>query len=279
MRVGNDLVGGGIFEALNGHIYGNPPNPTLVLSHGFGTDQTSWHYLIPSLAFFFKVVVFDLAFSPNVQPGFYDPNKYSDFSGYAHDLLRILDERRVDRAIFMGHSMSSMIGCLAAIQKPYLFKHLVLLGAKKNLCKKYLNEEGYEGGFSRSEIDRIFFQIKHNYSSWAPNFAVEAVHVNDTRASSEFGRSLLRMNPKITLGVAKAVFLSDFRRILPRVRVPTTVIESEVDVIVPAFVARYLQKNIGGKPSLNILPVEGHFPQLTAHALLLSVLRKVLALG
>lgn len=121
--------GGGIFEALNGHVYGNHSNPTLVLSHGFGTDQTFWHYLIPTLAFFFKVVVFDLAFSPNVQSGFYDPSKYSNYTGYANDLLDVLDELRVEKAVYLGHSMSSMIGCLAAIQKPHLFQHLILLGA------------------------------------------------------------------------------------------------------------------------------------------------------
>lgn len=119
---------GNLFKALNGNIYGNHSSQTLVLAHGFGTTQSVWHFVIPFLACYFKVVVFDLAFSPNVNPEIYDPNKYSNYEGYAHDLVQILDELKVENAIYLGHSMSAMIGCIASLQKPNLFHHLVLLG-------------------------------------------------------------------------------------------------------------------------------------------------------
>lgn len=118
--------GVGIVNALNANFYGNGTQ-TLVLAHGFGTDQTVWHYLIPFLACYFKVLVFDLAFTPNVNSTLYDPNKYSTFDGYAQDLVCLLDELNLKKTIYVGHSMSAMIGCLAATKKPQLFQHLVLL--------------------------------------------------------------------------------------------------------------------------------------------------------
>jgi len=119
--------GGGIVDALNANFYGNGTQ-TLVLAHGYGTDQTVWRYLIPFLACYFKVLVFDLPFAPNVRPSsLYDPKKYSTFNGYAQDLVCLLDELNLNKTIYVGHSMSAMIGCLAATKKPQLFEHLVLL--------------------------------------------------------------------------------------------------------------------------------------------------------
>lgn len=97
--------GGGIVEALNANVYGNGAQ-TLVLAHGYGTDQTIWHYLIPFLACYFKVLVFDLAFSPNVDPHVYDPSKYTTFHGYSQDLLALLHHFNLNQTIYIGHSMS-----------------------------------------------------------------------------------------------------------------------------------------------------------------------------
>lgn len=119
--------GGSIVQALNAHVYGNGTQ-TLVLAHGYGSDQTVWHYLIPILACYFKVVVFDLVFSPNVDPKLYDSKRYSsNFNAYAEDLLCLLDALNVKKTIYMGHSMSAMVGCIAATKRQRLFQHLILL--------------------------------------------------------------------------------------------------------------------------------------------------------
>jgi len=110
-------------------MYGNMANnQTLVLAHGFGSNQCVWHYLIPFLACYFRVVVFYIAFVPGVRPGFYDPNKYSTYMGYADGLLGVLEELDVKKVVYLGHSMSAMIGCIAAVKKPQLFDQLILLG-------------------------------------------------------------------------------------------------------------------------------------------------------
>ncbi|KAJ6968235.1 strigolactone esterase D14-like [Populus alba x Populus x berolinensis] len=157
--------GGGTFEALNGRIYGNGTE-TLVLAHGYGADQSVWHHLIPYLACYFKVVVFDLVFSANVSPALYNPKKYSSFKGYASDMVNLLDELRVNETILVGHSMSAMIGCIASIKRPELFRHLVLLGGSP----RYLDEKGYNGGFTRSEINAILKHMHQNYTSWVSSF-------------------------------------------------------------------------------------------------------------
>lgn len=123
----------GIVQALNSNVYGNGTQ-TLVLSHGFGADQTVWHLLIPYLACFFKVIVYDLAFSPNVDPKLYNSKTYSNFDAYASDFLCLMDEMEVSKAVFVGHSMSAMIGCVAATRRPELFRHLILLnGSPRSL--------------------------------------------------------------------------------------------------------------------------------------------------
>ncbi|KAI5560614.1 hypothetical protein POPTR_016G062700v4 [Populus trichocarpa] len=263
--------GGGTFEALNGRIYGNGTE-TLVLAHGYGADQSVWYHLIPYLACYFKVVVFDLVFSANVSPGLYNPKKYSSFKGYASDMVNLLDELRVNETIFVGHSMSAMIGCIASIKRPELFRHLVLLGGSP----RYLDEKGYNGGFTRSEINAIFKHMHQNYTSWVQAFAPTAIGMNNTRATTEFKNSLRRMKPRIALSVAKTVFLSDWRSILPEVLVPCTIIQSKRDPIVPNSVAYYMKRNLNGHARVKILDTGGHFPQLTAYNLLLKVLKRFL---
>ncbi|KAA0043762.1 strigolactone esterase D14-like [Cucumis melo var. makuwa] len=265
--------GSAIAEALKVNVYGNGTE-TLVLAHGFGLDQNVWHYMIPYLACFFKVVVFDLVFSPNVKLELYDERKYSSFDGYAKDLLCVLDHLHVKRTIYVGHSMSAMVGCVAATYRPQLFHHLILL----NASPRYLNGEGYIGGFEKPQVDEIFKEMDKNFTKWAKQFVPFAVIVNNSKAMAEIEHSLGRMNPKIALSVAKMVFLSDLTKLLPKVKTSTSIILTEKDNIVPKSVAFFIKSNIGGNSNVNILKSQGHFPQLTAYPQLLKVLTKVLQL-
>ncbi|XAR68638.1 hypothetical protein NMG60_11003832 [Bertholletia excelsa] len=266
---------GGLVEALNTRVYGNGTD-TLILSHGYGSDQTVWHLILPCLAFYFKVVVFDLVISPDVKPQLYNPNKYnSSFDAHAHDMICILDHLKVTNTIYLGHSMSAMVGCVAAAKRPDLFRHLIILSGSP----RYLNAKHYEGGFNRSQVNTIFHNIQQNFPLWVHNFASQAMIVNNSKAIAKFECSLGRMNPEIALTAAKAVFLSDFRRILARVRVPSTIIQSKEDIIVPDSVAFYIKKRLGEDARVEILKTQGHFPHLTAHRLLLHVLKRVLRIN
>ncbi|XP_068649221.1 strigolactone esterase D14-like [Aristolochia californica] len=263
---------GGIAEALNARMYGTGTQ-TLVLAHGYGADQSVWHYLIPYLVCYFRVVVFDLVISGNVRPELYDQDKYSTFDGYAQDLKGVLEELNVTDSIYLGHSMSAMVGCLASTSSPHLFKHLILLGGSP----RYLNAKNYVGGFDRSDINALFHDIKRNFSSWASGFAPKAIGVNDTKSVQEFRSSLDKMNPRIALDAAETVFRSDLRKILKQVKVPCTIIQSAKDFVVPKSVASYMASKLGSRSKVRILNAHGHLPQLTAYPLLLKVLKDVVA--
>nr|KYP71646.1 Sigma factor sigB regulation protein rsbQ [Cajanus cajan] len=170
--------------------------------------------------------------------------------------------------------MSAMIGCLAATKKPQLFQRLVLLAGSP----RYLDEEGYEGGFNRSELDKIFESMKQNFSGWVHTFAPNAISANNPSAVAEFEQSLLKMKPQVALSVAKTVFLSDLRWVLPRVHVPCTIIQTRKDPIVPLAVTSYMNKKLGSHSKVKILETQGHFPQLTAYRLLLEALKDSLSL-
>ncbi|XVF75996.1 hypothetical protein PTKIN_Ptkin13bG0232100 [Pterospermum kingtungense] len=241
---------------------------------GEAMDMGFWHFLVPLLAYYFKVVVFDMVFSPNVNPKLYNPIRYtSHLNGYADDLICLLDQLHVKNTIYLGHSMSAMVGCVAATKRPLLFTHLILLGGSP----RYINDEGYDGGFERSDINDIYQSIDKNSGLRIKDFAPKAVGVNNTATIAEFENSLRRMKPGIALSAGKTVFSSDLRKKLPKVVVPCTIIQSKKDYVVPVSVAYYMKSKLGGPPAqVKILDTQGHFPHLTAYNLLFKVLKEAL---
>ncbi|RXH81262.1 hypothetical protein DVH24_005176 [Malus domestica] len=119
----------------------------------------------------------------------------------------------ISMTVYLGHSMAAMVGCIASVQRPQLFQHLILLSGSP----RYLNTTAYTGGFTRPQLDALFNEIGNNFTSWVPSFAPTPIGVNDTRAITEFENSLGRMSPRIAVRVARVVFLSDLRRILPQI--------------------------------------------------------------
>ncbi|MQM06164.1 hypothetical protein Taro_038989 [Colocasia esculenta] len=168
--------------------------------------------------------------------------------------------------------MAGMVGCIAAVRRPELFRRLVLLGASP----RYLNVEGYEGGFAMPELESVFTNIESRFTSWAGGFARLVVGEGYPAAAEKFARSVLRMRPEVALAVAKAVFLSDLRKVLDRVQVPCAVISGANDPVVPVSVAHDMRSKIKGEVApLEILDFDGHFPQLVACRLLVDALDRI----
>ncbi|PQQ13099.1 strigolactone esterase D14 [Prunus yedoensis var. nudiflora] len=228
---------------------------TIVLAHGYGTDQSVWDKIVPYLAEHYRVVVFDWPFSGAVNnKDLFDPSKYSSYDAFANDLIALLDELNLKSTVFVGHSMSGMIGCIASINRPDLFKTLILVGASP----RYINTEDYEGGLEMSDITQIISAIESDYHNWAAYFASLAVDANDPLSVDKFVKCLRRMRPEVST--------------------PCTIINTSSDIVAPNSVAFYMQKKIKGKSTVEIINTNGHFPQLTAHLELLDVLGKVLGL-
>lgn len=260
--------------SLNAKIVGSG-NEAVVLAHGFGGDQSVWDKIVPFLAQHLRVLVYDWPFSGAIKDGLnlFEPHKYSSYEGFANDLIGLLDELNLKSVVFVGHSMSAMIGCIASLKRPELFKRLVLIGASP----RYINTEDYEGGFEKSDIEQILSNIESNYCNWASHFASLVVDTADPLSVAKFEKCLTRMKPDVALPLAKTVFYSDEREILDRVTIPCTIIQTNSDIVVPNSVGFYMQKRIKGESTVEIISnTNGHFPMLTAHLELLDVLGVVL---
>ncbi|KAL3745030.1 hypothetical protein ACJRO7_014183 [Eucalyptus globulus] len=263
----------GLSTPLNAKLTGSGTE-TVVLAHGFGGDQTVWDKILPHLSQHFRVLTFDWGFSGavNEQEGLFDPVKHSSYEGFACDLISLLDELDLKSTVFVGHSMSGIIGCVASVKRPDLFKRLILLAASP----RYLNTDGYEGGFGTAQIDQILSSIESDYHGWAANFASLGVGPGDSLSVEVLTKSLRRMRPDVALPLARIVFLSDHREILGRVTTPCTIIQTTNDPAAPKSVAHYMRDKIQGRTTVEMIDAYGHYPQLTAHLQLLDVLGGIL---
>ncbi|XP_062090722.1 probable esterase KAI2 [Humulus lupulus] len=263
-------------SAMNAKTTGSG-NETVVLSHGFGGDQSVWDKIVPDLAKHFQVLVFDWPFAGTAVKDdgstLFDPVKHSSYEGFANDLIGLLEELNLKSVVFVGHSMSAMIGCIASVKRPQLFNSLVLVGASP----RYINTDDYEGGFEKSEIEDIISNVESNFYNWATHFSTLVVDTCDPHSVDKFAKCLSRMNPGVALQLAKMVFYSDERDVLERVEIPCTIIQTSSDIVVPDSVGFYMQKKIKGPSTVEIISnAKGHFPQLTTHHEFLDVLRVVL---
>ncbi|KAL2532670.1 alpha/beta-Hydrolases superfamily protein [Abeliophyllum distichum] len=259
--------------AMNAKIIGSGEE-TLVLAHGFGTDQSIWDKVVPYLADHCQVVVFDWCFSGAVKdPDLYDAAKYSTYDAFADDIICLLDEMKLKSSVFVGHSMSGMIGCIASIKRPDLFHKLILV----TTSPRFLNSEDYEGGFELSDVEQIFSSIESNYEQWTSSFSVLVVDSSDPESVEKLEKSLKRMRPEVALTLAKTVFLIDHRDMLEKVTTPCYIIHTRNDIVVPNSVPEYMQNKIKGECKVEIINTNGHFPQLTAHHDFVEVIDAILA--
>ncbi|KAK9141868.1 hypothetical protein Syun_011268 [Stephania yunnanensis] len=279
MGVGHDTS---LKERMNARLLGcggdHDVKTTVVLAHGFGANQSLWEKLVAHLVGDerkLSVVSFDWSFSSAIKdPSVFDPLKYSSLDAFVEDLVALLDEMKLSSVVFVGHSISAMIGCLASIKRPDLFKKLFLIGASPS----YLNSEDYIGGFEMEQIEQIFTAIESNFQAWASAFAPSVVESKDPSSVDKFKESLSELRPEVALKMAKIIFCSDLRGALEEVRVPCTIVQTTNDIVAPTSVAYYMQKKMTNAPSVDvkIIEADGHFPHLTNTTTLVEILDGVL---
>ncbi|XP_054818220.1 strigolactone esterase RMS3-like [Prosopis cineraria] len=248
-----------ILDALNVRVEGSG-DQVLVLAHGFGTDQSAWQRILPYFTRRYTVILYDLVCAGSVNPDYFDFRRYTTLDAYVDDLLDILDALRVQHCAYVGHSISAMIGILAAIRRPDLFTKLVLIGASP----RFLNDTDYHGGFEHGEIEQVFSAMKANYEAWVNGFAPLSVGADVPEAVREFTRTLFNMRPDISLFVSQTVFNSDLRGILGLVKVPCCIMQTTKDLSVPSSVATYMKEQLGDRSTVRWLETEGHLPHLSA---------------
>jgi pimeloyl-ACP methyl ester carboxylesterase len=244
----------------------------VVFGNGLGTEQSAWHDIVPALPPRFSALLFDFPGTSPLLPQGFDPENYCSLAPFADELLCLLAEIGVKRCRYVGHSVAGMIGVLAAIEHPALFEQLILL----NSSPCYLNSVDYIGGFDRADLDGLLTTIATNYQGWVAGFAPSAIAADVPEAVQEFSSGLLRMRPDVTFRIARMIFESDLRHLLPRISVPTILVHSSDDIAVPKDVGHYLHDTIIGSKLLWI-DAKGHLPHLSAPAVVRHALAGILA--
>jgi len=233
---------------------------TLVFAHGFGCDQTMWRYVAPQFERDYRVVMFDYVGSGRSDHRAYREDRYSSLSGYAQDVLEIAEDLKLRDAIFVGHSVSGMIGALASIERQELFSRLIMIGSSP----RYLNDlPEYYGGFDESDIRGLLGMMEMNFMGWA-NYLAPIVLNNPNRSdlSNELEHSFSSSEPKITRQFAEATFFVDCREQLGRVTVPSLILQCAEDSIAPKEVGDYLHAHLNSS-RLSPMQAKGHYPHLS----------------
>jgi sigma-B regulation protein RsbQ len=250
----------GIVERLNVRVSGPPDGQPLLFAHGFGCDQNMWRFVAPQFEQEFRVVLFDHIGAGQSDLSAYDPDRYSTLSGYADDVRELCRELELTDVVFVGHSVSSMIGVLAALEEPERFAKLVLVGPSP----RYVNDGDYRGGFDEQDIQELLQSLDSNYLGWSSAMA-PVIMGNPERPElgQELTDSFCRTDPEIARRFARVTFLSDNRVDLQRVRVPTLVLQCRHDAIAPVEVGEFVAHEIPDS-SFVLLDATGHCPNLSA---------------
>ena len=233
---------------------------TMVFAHGFGCDQNMWRFVEPAFRDRFRTVLFDHVGAGRSDLTAYDPRKYSTLNGYAADVVEIGRELALVDAVFVGHSVSSMIGVLASIEAPGMFGKLVMVGPSP--C--YIDDGEYVGGFSEEQIEGLLTSLADNHMGWSAAMA-PAIMGNSDRPElgEELTNSFCRTDPEIARQFARATFMSDNRSDLGKVTARTLVLQSSDDIIASEQVGEYVHQAIAGS-EIVYLEATGHCPNLSA---------------
>ena len=254
------------------NILGHGPR-TMVLAHGYGCDQIMWRFLSAELQLEYRIVLFDHVGAGKSDLSAYSRQKYASLQGYADDVLEIIAATSDSPVIFVGHSVSAMIGVLAANKNPSAFERLILVGPSPY----YINDGPYAGGFNRSDIDSLLQTLADNHLGWSRAMA-PVIMKNDDRPelAAELAESFCRTDPAIAKHFARVTFLSDNRADLAAVRVPSLILQCSSDSIAPDSVGEYVHSHLQDSTLVKLRAV-GHCPHLSAPEETIRSIRDYLA--
>jgi sigma-B regulation protein RsbQ len=241
-------------------VSGVPDGRPMVFAHGYGCDQNMWRFVVPDFQVDHRVVTFDHVGFGQSDRSAYDPAKYNSLRGYASDVVEILRELELTDVVFVGHSVSAMIGVVAYLQAPELFGALVMVGPSA----RYVDDGDYTGGFSREQIRDLLDNLDANHLGWSAAMAPVIMGNPDRpELAAELTNSFCRTDPDVARQFARVSFLSDNRADLEQVRVPTLVLQCSQDVIAPEPAGHYVHEHVPGSVFTQ-LAATGHCPNLSA---------------
>ena len=242
---------------------------TIVFAHGFGCDQNMWRLVQPAFETQFRTVLFDHVGAGGSDLSAYDADKYASLRGYADDLVEIGRELGIKNAVFVGHSVSAMIGILASLADPGLFSELVLVCPSP----RYIDDGAYHGGFAAADIDDLLESLSDNHLGWSAMMApVIMGNFDRPELGAELTNSFCRTDPAIAKDFARVTFTSDNRDDLAKVSARTLILQCKEDTIAPQEVGHYVRDHILGS-ELVLLDATGHCPNLSAPLDVIAAIR------
>jgi sigma-B regulation protein RsbQ len=262
----------GVLHRNNVRVAGDPAARPMVFLHGFGCDQSMWRHVVPHFEADHRIVLMDHVGAGGSDLSAYDRGRYASLDGYAEDVLEVCRELELSDVVLVGHSVSSMIGVLAVKAEPERFGALILVAPSP----RYLDDDGYTGGFAREDVEGLLDALDANYLGWSSQMAPVIMGNADHPAlGEELTNSFCRTDPDIASHFARVTFLSDNRADLADVRVPTLVLQCRDDAIAPVAVGEYVHRAIPGSV-LVLLDATGHCPNLSAPAETAAAIRDFL---
>jgi sigma-B regulation protein RsbQ len=238
-------------------------------NNGFGCDQNMWRFVAPQFEGHFNVVLFDHVGAGGSDLSAYNRTKYSTLHGYADDLVEIGSALGLKDAVFVGHSVSAMIGVLASLKAPDLFGRMVLVGPSA----RYIDDGDYVGGFSEKQIAELLDFLEDNHMGWSAAMAPSIMGNPDRpELGEELTNSFCRTDPEIARAFARVTFTSDNRGDLAKVTVPTLILQCSEDIIASEEVGKFVRSRIPGS-EIVFLKATGHCPNLSAPAEVVSAIR------
>lgn len=263
-----------IRHLLNVNELGRGSTP-LLLIHGFGCDQTAWRRLTPLLEADYRLILMDLAGFGCAAPEAFDPERHATPAGHARDIVTLCDAMGLEGAVMLGHSIGGTIGMLASIERPHALRRLAMVCSSA----RYLDDPpDYRGGYTRDQLDGLMQLMEQNYLDWAGTLSRVALGDAATPAREhDLRERFLAVDPEVLRPLAHSVFMGDVRHALSQVTVPSLIVQTARDAIVPLEAAEYLQAHLPDS-ALEVLDTGGHYPQLTDPETLTKALRERLML-
>jgi sigma-B regulation protein RsbQ len=261
-----------VLSRNNVKIFGKGSQPML-FAHGFGCDQNMWRFVAPAFEENYQTILFDYVGAGKSDTRSYNAERYSTLSGYAQDIIELCKELDLQHVIFVGHSVSCMIGLLAAIERPALFDKIIMIGPSPS----YINDHNYFGGFEREDIVSLLETMEKNYIGWS-NFMAPKIMGNSDRPelAAELETSFCSTDPVIASQFAKATFFSDNRKDLVNLKTPSLILQCTDDIIAPVEVGKYLADNLQNS-TLKMIQSSGHCPHLSEPEETISLIKEYLA--
>jgi sigma-B regulation protein RsbQ len=256
----------------NVKVWGPPRAQPMLFAHGFGCDQNMWRLITPAFEEEYRIVLFDHVGAGASDLSAYSFDRYASLNAYAQDVLEICRELELADVIFVGHSVSAIIGVLSAIEEPDRFAKLILIGPSP----RYIDDSDYVGGFTSEDIEGLLESLDSNYLGWSSQMAPMIMgNAERPELGQELTNSFCKTDPDIASQFARVTFLSDNRSDLRSVKTPTLVLQCSEDVIAPEAVGEYVHRQIGGS-RLVLMSATGHCPNLSAPAETVAAMRAFL---